>query len=374
MRLAGFERGFETQALDARGRLFSAGGGRGRGAAAIILAMRAIILAGGHGDKFQPLTKSMAKAAVPFLNRPLLHYALDLAASAGASEIAVAACPLSGSVNETLAAWDGPRLKIQLTREAAPLGTGGALGPLLPWLGGEDALVLESGLLVDCDPKHLPLASAAQRADGVLLSREQKDTFKEATLIADANGRIVQMAGQPPLAGLPPAPAKSCGGVHWFAPGIVRTVLKAGPSDLHSELIPALIRQGRKLVELPMKSPFWADPGDRKSYLGVTGAALKAMGENKWPFRAAAGCTLSRGFTGSLLYADATARLKPGLLRIDGFAVVGADCRIEQDVTLRNAVLMAGVRVAGGALIENSIVAPGGRVNPGESIRDAIKV
>jgi len=44
--------------------------------------------AAGYGTRFLPLTKSMPKEMIPILNKPLIHYGVEEALAAGASEIA----------------------------------------------------------------------------------------------------------------------------------------------------------------------------------------------------------------------------------------------------------------------------------------------
>ena len=51
--------------------------------------MKGMILAAGLGTRLRPLTDFRAKAAVPFLNRPLIHYAWELLAGADLQEIMI---------------------------------------------------------------------------------------------------------------------------------------------------------------------------------------------------------------------------------------------------------------------------------------------
>ena len=49
----------------------------------------AMVLAAGYGKRLQPLTSTLAKAVVPFLNRPLLDYTLDWLSRCGFTEAIV---------------------------------------------------------------------------------------------------------------------------------------------------------------------------------------------------------------------------------------------------------------------------------------------
>ncbi len=40
--------------------------------------LRGMVLSAGLGNRLKPLTYMLAKPAVPFLGRPLIHYSLDM--------------------------------------------------------------------------------------------------------------------------------------------------------------------------------------------------------------------------------------------------------------------------------------------------------
>ena len=335
--------------------------------------MKAIVLAAGRGDRMQPLTRFLAVPALPFLNRPLIHYALDRAAQAGVSQVGVNLHHIPGSVQEALTSWDGPPLDFFISRETELQGTGGALAGFSEWLAADPVLILHGDLIVDFDARHLAMAAATQQANAALLTRENRDAFKMATVIVDAERRIRQIAGKPPTAGLPAGDSKAAAGACFMAPGMMKIYSRAEKSDLYSDVLPKLIGDRRKLIELPLTSPFYADPATRRNYLGATGAALRAMAANKWPLRAAANSKL-RKHGEALLYSDSSAKYNADILRLTGFAVFGAESQLLGDCSITNCVILPGVRVGGGAVLENCIVAPNVRVPNNAVIRDEIVI
>ncbi len=64
-----------------------------------------LVLAAGLGTRLRPLTERVAKAVVPFLGRPSLHWALDRVAEAGAARIGVNAHHLGEQVEVCARAW-----------------------------------------------------------------------------------------------------------------------------------------------------------------------------------------------------------------------------------------------------------------------------
>ncbi len=334
--------------------------------------MRAIILAAGRGEGLKPLTQTHAKVALHFLNRPLIHYALDHAVKGGATHIGINLHHLPASVQSALAEWDGPPLEFFFSREEKLLGTGGALAAFAQWSGDETTLVLHGDTLIDFNPRHLELALSLNRAHAALLVRHNKDIYKVSSVVMDDAGKVRQIAGMPPAAaGVAAGKSYATAGAQCFSPGFIRKY--GGPGDLNHDIYPKLIATQAPLFAMEMDKPVWADVGTRERFLGATGAALTRMQSGKWPLAAAKHSRLSSG-TAGLLLADESVKLHGVGLVVEGFAVLGVDAMLLGDCRLRNSVVMPGGRIGRGAEVVNSIVGPKAYVPPGTQVSDTIVV
>lgn len=332
--------------------------------------MKALILAAGRGERFLPLTAKLAKPALPFLNRPLIHYALEVAGRGGAREIGVNLHHLPATVEAALAAWDGPKLEFFLSREKTLMGTGGALAGFIDWSGKEEVLLLNSDTLVDFDPALLRQALSAADAEAALLTRPNPDVYKFSTVIVE-QGRVRQIAGLPKTE-VPHGVPKMFAGAHLLAPGFIRHYGAHEVRDINHHIYPGLIGSGVPLAAGEMTSPVWADVGSRERYLSATAAALKLLVEEKWPFGRALRSRMIKNPNGALLYADDSVSLKNLNYPVEGFAVIGANALLLTDCRIKNSVLLPGARIGRGATVVNSIIGPKAYVPAGGTVTDNI--
>jgi mannose-1-phosphate guanylyltransferase len=332
--------------------------------------MKALILAAGKGERFLPLTEKLAKPALPFLNRPLIHYALEIAGRAGVRDIGVNLHHLPATVEAAITAWDGPKLECFFSREKTLMGTGGALAGFIDWSGKEDVLLINSDTLMDFDPALLLQALSGQQAEAALLVRPNPDPYKFSTVIVES-GRVRQIAGLPKVQ-VPHGVPKMFAGAHLLAAGFIRHYAVHEVCDINHHIYPGLIGSDVPLAAGEMTSPVWADVGNRERYLSATAAALKLLAEEKWPFARAPRSRMIKNPNGALLYADDSVSLKNLNTPVEGFAVIGANALLLTDCRIKNSVLLPGARIGRGATVSNAIIGPRAYVPAGATVSEQI--
>jgi mannose-1-phosphate guanylyltransferase len=93
-----------------------------------VVAMKAILLAGGKGTRLRPLTIHTPKPIVPIFNRPFLHYQLDLLKHvAEIDEVVLSLNYQPRRIEEIFGDGGDSGLPIRYVVEPAPLGTAGAV-------------------------------------------------------------------------------------------------------------------------------------------------------------------------------------------------------------------------------------------------------
>lgn len=87
-----------------------------------------VVLSAGYGTRLRPLTDRIAKPALPFLNKPILHWALDSMEAAGVARIAVNTHYLAEQVAQCALNWGHhSATEIVISHEDQLMGTGGGV-------------------------------------------------------------------------------------------------------------------------------------------------------------------------------------------------------------------------------------------------------
>ncbi|MCK6526615.1 NDP-sugar synthase [Myxococcota bacterium] len=348
--------------------------------------LRALVLAAGLGTRLRPLTGVLPKAAVPVLGRPLAAYALVRLYAQGIREVAVNAHHLADRLETALDAWTGRRLqdlRLHYSVEApAILGTGGGLVKARRHLRGGPFVVWNADVLTDVE---LAAAWGAHRERGskvtmVLVEREDVDRY--GAVAADAEGRVVDLAG---IAQRPGAPARRgvFTGIQIAGPELLDALPAAGESCVVRQGLARLLREGEG-VHAVFHPGRWTDLGTPQRYLDANLDLLR--GDFPLPTAAAEGedpverglralfldCAYAvdargveygsphavEGLDGAVLeppFAFGPAcRLAPGA-RIGPFAVLGAKATVGAGARVRHALTWSFVELGPGERLERSV-------------------
>ncbi len=99
--------------------------------------MKALIASGGRGTRLRPLTHTQNKHLIPIANKPILHYAIEAAASAGIREIGIVHNADSEEVPRAIG--DGSRWGVHITYipQEAPGGLAQVVGLAESFIGND---------------------------------------------------------------------------------------------------------------------------------------------------------------------------------------------------------------------------------------------
>ena len=304
-----------------------------------------MVLAAGLGTRMRPLTRLRAKPALPVMNRPLLHWTLDLLARNGVTEVMINLHHLPFTVMEAVGDGSVFGLRVSYSREPRILGTGGGPRKVRSFFGDAPFILVNGDMVFDFDLRGLVRRHEKARARATLALRPNPDPRRYASIRTAKDGRVRSLPGMSrPGRGMP----SQFTGVHVLDPALLDR-LSPGPSDTVRDLYAPLVEEGEIVLGVRVRGR-WFDIGSPSLYLASQQTLLAAgFGDAK------------RGVS---IHPDAEVHRGARIAR----SVIGPGCVIEDGARVSGSVLWDAVRIEAGARVGDSILATGTRVREGEKM------
>lgn len=199
----------------------------------------AIVLVGGLGTRLGDLAGDLPKPMVEVAGRPFLEHLVRWLARHGVSRVVMATGHRAEAVEAHFGDGRAFGLAIDYSREAAPLGTGGALRQATTLVGGETFLALNGDSVLAIDPTVL-LAELLPGTDAALALRRVPDAGRYGAVQLAPDGTLTAFEEKRQGAG----PGLINGGIYAFQRGVLDALPADGPSSLERDLLPGLARMG----------------------------------------------------------------------------------------------------------------------------------
>lgn len=226
---------------------------------------RAIVLAGGKGQRLRPYTTILPKPLLPVGERPILEHVIEGLRAAGFHEITISV----GHLAELIRAFfnDGARWGVRLDYaiEDEPLGT---IGPLTRIEGlGDNFLVTNGDVLHDLDMEELWNSHCAGSAILTIATYRRHVNIDFGVLNYDARGRVRQFTEKPTL------PYDVSMGVYVLNRRCLDYV-PAGRAFGFDQLVLSLLAAGEAIQAFPHTGR-WLDLGRAEDYEKVNQGDVK---------------------------------------------------------------------------------------------------
>ncbi len=333
--------------------------------------MRAILLAGGRGQRLRPLSDVRPKPLAPIGDEPLLRRTLRGLAAGGVTRATVAIGAGGESIPAALGAIPG--LRLDYPAEPVPLGSAGALAAALaadPPADGEPLLVCNADVVSTIDPQALLRLHRAAGAQVSLALAEVADPSRYGVVVRGPDGRIGRFVEKPPPGAAPSRWVNA--GVWLLQADCLRGVDPGRFSRLEQGLFPDMAAAGGPIYGFPLaevaRDGHWIDVGTPADYRRAGRAALRGGGVSIDP---AARVDPSARIEGDVRIAAGVV-VQAGA-RLRGPLALGRGCHVGAGSALRDCVLWEDVTVGAGARLRGCIVADGAAVAPGERLRDIVR-
>lgn len=326
-----------------------------------------MILAAGAARRLRPLSDTLAKAVVPFLNRPLLDHTFDWLRRCGFRRAVLNLHHLPASIESRY----GERafgMSLQYSREPSLLGTAGGPRAALRLLG-ERVLIVNGDVLTLAALGPLiehHLESGALATIGLYRGAAARGFPR---VHAEPSGRLLALrGGEPPQGG---TVAGVFAGVHLVERRALELLPEGVPSGTTDLLYPRLLEAGLPVAAIPLAGS-WFEVGDPARYID---GQLTALRHRAAPLSVERHLRfLDGGYVSPHAHLENT-RLRPPFLvgsgarvkhgaRVEG-CVIGDRCRIEAGSWLRECVLWPGAWISPGARLQRCVVVGDARVPAG---------
>lgn len=326
--------------------------------------LQAVVMAGGRGQRLQPLTLGRPKPLVPLFGRPLLGYLVQHLRERGVDEVFVTA----GHLGEQIAAYVGSlpaEFRVRCRIESCPRGTAGAVADLLPQLRSP-FLVVSGDAVLDLDVAGLCAAHERGGNVATICLAPPSERLRFGT-VALTGARVQGFVEKPPLAEIVPGMSINTGCYL-----VDRTALEAIAGrgagravDFALDVFPDLLGRGAP-VGAAAAARYWRDIGTLEAYReahfdGLAGRLPWTLPEPEIEGNVEIG---SGARVEGAVHIGRGARLGAGT-RVIGPAVVGAGCQVGRGAQVTRSVLLEGCRVGARAVVTDSVVDAGAWVAPG---------
>lgn len=220
------------------------------------LPIDAVIMAGGRGQRLQPLTDEIPKPLLKVGEKPIIEYNIDRLTKFGIDDFWISLKYLGEQIEKHLGSGEKKNIHIDYVWESEPLGTIGAVS-LINNFTHDYVLVTNSDLLTNIDYEHFFLDFIKQNADLAVLTIPYQVNIPYAVLETQDN-IIMSFKEKPKYT------YYSNGGVYLMKKNILNYIPKNAFYN-STDLMQELINLKYKVISYPFLG-YWLDIGKHDDF------------------------------------------------------------------------------------------------------------
>jgi dTDP-glucose pyrophosphorylase len=219
------------------------------------LPMTAVVMAGGFGNRLQPLTEKTPKPMLPIGDRPMLERTIEQLKNTGIRRVSLTTHYKAEVISDHFGNGQDFGVAIDYVREDQPLGTAGAIKLLE--VGDEPLLVINGDILTHVDFRAM-LAYHQKHEACLTVGVRQYDLQVPYGVMECDGANILRVSEKPKIQFLVNA------GIYLLDPK-AREFIPSGRRFDMTDLIASLIQAKRNVVSFPILE-YWLDIGQHSDY------------------------------------------------------------------------------------------------------------
>lgn len=333
--------------------------------------MKAIIMAGGEGTRLRPLTCGRPKPMMPVVNRPMMEHIVALLKKHQVHEIGVTLQYLPEAIRGYFGNGSEFDVHMRYYVEEVPLGTAGSVKNAQAFLD-ETFVVISGDALTDLNLTKAMEFHKRKGAIATLVLTPVDIPLEYGVVMTDADGRITQFLEKPGWGEVFSDTVNT--GIYILEPEVLNYFEPGQKFDFSKDLFPLLLKEKQPLFGVSLEG-YWCDIGDLHSYVQAHQDCLTGKVAVNIPgTQVAPGIWLGDNsiidervtLQGPLLVGD-HCRLGPEVA-LEPYTVVGNNCVVQQQATLKRSVLWDNVFVGTRAALRGSVVGSRVKLNANASV------
>lgn len=220
------------------------------------LPLEALIMAGGRGERLQPLTNKTPKPMLMLGEKPILEHNIDRLIEYGITTIYIAVKYLSEQITGYFGDGSSKGISIEYIHEEKPLGTAGAIS-LLKEIETDYLLLMNSDLFTDADFEDLYLQTLKNNAElgAASVSYSVKVPYG---IFAESNKRITGIKEKPTIT------SYANSGIYILHKKLFKLIPKDTFFNI-TDLMNVMLEQNRPVIHNPIIG-YWIDIGQHQDY------------------------------------------------------------------------------------------------------------
>lgn len=225
--------------------------------------MKAVILAGGKGDRLIPLTCHLPKPMAPILNKPVMEYIIELLREHGFSDIYVTLHYLGHMIKDYFGDGNSFGVNITYIEEKHPLGTAGGIKLAENFLD-ETFLVISGDAITDINLSEALAFHQKHKKLCTVIAKSVEIPLEYGLIIGDPKTKEIQGFIEKPRWNEVCTNLVNTG-IYLFEPEVLQYIKMNVSFDFSRDLFPFLLDKGKSLFYFETNG-YWLDIGSLHQY------------------------------------------------------------------------------------------------------------
>lgn len=304
-----------------------------------------VIMAGGKGERLQPLTFTTRKPFLPVAGKACIGWSIESLRRGGVERIVVTTTYSDDELAPLRENDYGVRL--EYSREPAAKGTAGGVRFAYDagMLDADVVVVMSADVVADVDVNALVEEHARRKAVATMALIEVEDPRPFGIVVLDGEGRITRFLEKPKDSEIFSHLVNA--GIYVLSKEALEQVPANQKFDFSRDLFPKLLKGGRRLQGARIEG-YWRDIGRPSDLLTANREMSRRVGTRIFGI----------------------ASFAPGAVVEESIVYDGV--RVEPGATIRRSLLLEGAHVAQGATVEDSILGRLASVGPSAQVRESV--